>query len=76
MKKISSVTNVCAGYSESDIQFFAIVQNLYMTLNNSLRWSFHSVPVSDSCATDFHGAGISLFFTVSLRETMRETGKW
>lgn len=61
-KKINSVTNVCAGYSQSDVQFFAIVQNLYMTLNNSLRWSFHSISVSESHATVFHGAVISLFF--------------
>lgn len=42
-KKINSVANVCAGYSESDNQFFAIAQNLYMTSNNSIRWSSCSI---------------------------------
>lgn len=42
-KKVSSVTNVCAKYSESDTQFFDIALNLYMTLNNSLRWASCSI---------------------------------
>lgn len=41
-KKISSVTNVCAGYSASDTQFLATAQSL-CTLNNSLGWSPRSV---------------------------------
>lgn len=37
-KRISSVTNVCAGYSGSDTQVFAVAQNWCLTAN-SHRWS-------------------------------------